>query len=209
MKKIHVLLSFTVFILFQTMAFAVDKEFVGKIGTSYAKDSEKFGLDISLNYIYALDPYFAGGIEADFFWMQWDRNMGKKEIGQTNAVVKAKTNAYNIPFLFNAIVRFPNLARIIYVEPSLIVGMGYAVMILDDSIPEYTDATGTHNSKNDINLYSGFVWQALASISFRPAPESNINFTFDFGYRGLYPEKSGIEFNMSGLLFRAGVKFKL
>ncbi len=198
------------FIFITTFAYSIEKEFNGKLGTSYAKEAENFGLDISLNYLFVLDPYFAAGIEADFFWLQWERTLGKKDIGQTNATIKAKTDAYIIPVFLNAQVRFPNLTSKIYVEPSIIIGLGYSAMILDYSIPVYVDNSGIrHKSRDEVNLYNGYAWQILTSLALKPAPESNINFTFDAGFRGLFPDKNGIEFNLSGFIIRAGVKFKI
>ncbi|MCL2154292.1 MAG: hypothetical protein FWH53_01370, partial [Leptospirales bacterium] len=46
-------------------------EFMLKVGTGYAKDPGKFGLDVSLNYIYNIDPVFVFGFEGDFFWINW------------------------------------------------------------------------------------------------------------------------------------------
>ncbi len=182
-------------------------EFNGKLGTSYADEPAKFGLDISLNYYYLLDPYFVTGIEGDFFWIKWDRTMGSKEIGQTTAAIKAKTNVYIMPVFFNAQVRLPKLAEKIYVEPSLTVGLGYSFMLLDNSIPEYTDSGVTQEARDEIKFYSGFAWQVIASISFRPDPDSRVHFTVDAGFRGTKPERENIEFNMSGFLTRVGVKF--
>ena len=42
-------------------------EFIGKVGTGYANRPEKFGLDISLNYLYEIDEYFAFGAGIGFF----------------------------------------------------------------------------------------------------------------------------------------------
>ena len=209
MKKYYVLIVFLFIIFTAPEIYSYENEFIGKIGTSYAKEPAKFGLDISVNYLLVLGPFFAAGLEADFFWLEWERTLGTKEVGQTTAEVKAKTNAYTIPVFFNAQLRLPNLAKFIYVEPSLTVGLGYAFLILDDSIPEYTEVSGpTHEASDELNFYGGFAWQVIASIAFKPGEESKINFTFDIGYRGAYPENDGIEFNMSGFLTRVGVKFK-
>jgi hypothetical protein len=125
--------------------------------------------------------------------------------------VKAVTNAFIVPLFFNAQVKLPNLKEFITVEPSLIVGLGYSFMILDDSIPEYTTDTSTvsHPSEDKSEFYSGFAWQVLVSFSLQPGEQSNVQFTFDGGYRGMYPGKGGLEFDMSGLIGRVGVKLNL
>lgn len=210
MKKFLFTLIALLFIVNYSNSISYGNEFNGKIGTSYASDAEKFGLDVSLNYFFNLDPFFGVGLEGDFFWLQWDRKLGEEEIGQTTADVKAETNVYVFPFFFNAQVKLPNLKEFITVEPSLIAGLGYSFMILDDSIPEYTDTSAvTHSSEDKVNVYSGFAWQVLLSFSLQPSNESNVQFTFDCGYRGIYPSKEGIEFNMSGFIGRVGVKLPL
>ncbi len=209
MKKSLLALAAFVLIFYSGSNLSYGNEFNGKIGTSYASDAEKFGLDISLNYFFNLDPFFGMGLEADFFWLKWDRKLGEEEVGQTTADVKAKTNVYLFPLFLNAQVKLPNLKEIITVEPSLIVGLGYSFMIFDDSIPEYTDTSGTHSAENQVNYYSGFAWQVLVSFSLQPSRESNVQFTFDAGFRGLYPGKDGLEFDMSGFIGRVGVKLNL
>jgi len=185
-------------------------ELIGKIGTAYASRAEKFGLDVSFSYIYRLDPFFVAGLEADFFWLSWERSLGQKEIGETSATVKADTSAYTVPVFFIFQVRLPNLVDKIYVEPSITGGLGYSVMILNNSIPDYTDNDGNSiSSKSETDLYSGFTWEVYLSASFRPAKESKINFIFDLGYRAAYPEKDNFEFNMSGFMVKTGVKFTL
>jgi hypothetical protein len=210
MKKYLIVLALCFTILQTGKTISYGNEFNGKIGTSYASDAEKFGLDLSFNYFFNLDPFFGLGLEADFFWLAWDRKLGEKEVGQTTADVKAETNAFIFPLYFNAQVKLPNLKEFITVEPSIIAGLGYSFMILDDSIPEYTDASAvSHSSEDKVNFYSGFTWQLLLSFSLRPSPKSNVQFTFDGGFRGVYPEKDGIEFDMSGFIGRVGVKLDL
>ncbi len=209
MKKLFLTLAVFLVILQTGKSLSYGNEFNGKIGTSYASDAEKFGLDISLNYFFNLDPFFGVGLEGDFFWLQWDRKLGEEDIGMTSADVKAETNVFVFPFFFNAQVKLPNLKEFITVEPSLIAGLGYSFMMLDDSIPEYTDGSGTHSSKDQTNFYSGFAWQVLISFSLQPSQASNVQFTFDGGYRGIYPSKDGVEFNMSGFIARVGVKLNI
>ena len=79
-------------------------------------------------------------------------------------------------------------------------------MILDESIPEYEKSGGgTVEASDNVDIYSGFAWQIIGSLSYRPE-NSRIFFVFDFGYRGLDLEKNNIELDMSGFIGRVGVK---
>lgn len=203
---------FVVFIITSAVnSYAVQKEFIGKIGTSYASDPGKFGLDISLNYLFDIDPYFVAGGEVDFFWLRWENNLDKmEEVESLSGELITSTNAFTIPIFFNAQLRLPNLAKKIYVEPFFTIGIGWSFMVLHYSRPEYTDADSiVHLQENIIHFYSGFAWQVVAGVSLKPAEESRIAFIFDFGYRGTSPkrEKGTIKYKMSGILIRLGVKF--
>jgi hypothetical protein len=179
----------------------------GKLGTGYSSQAEKFGLDLSANYNYVLDQYFLVGIETDLLWINWERTMGAKEIGQTEAKVKANTDAFVIPVYLNAQIKFPGLFKTINLTPSFTIGLGWGTMILMDAIPEYEkDVTTTVESKDEITVYSGFSWQTYFSMDFKPE-SSNIAFILDLGYRSITPSSSGIEFDMSGFVAKAGVKF--
>jgi len=182
-------------------------QFSGKLGTGYSSQAEKFGLDLSANYNYVLDKYFLVGIETDLLWINWERTMGQKEIGQTTAAVKANTDTFVIPVYCNAQIKFPGLFTNIDLIPSFTIGLGWGTMILMDAIPEYKkDDLTTVESKDDITLYSGFSWQTYFSLDFKPE-SSNIAFILDLGYRSITPSNSGIEFDMSGFVAKAGVKF--
>lgn len=174
-----------------------DNEFMGKIGTGYAADPGKFGLDVSLNYIYNLDPVFVFGLEGDFFWIKWNNRLQDVNAGgAASGSETAETNLYTFPFFANAQVRFPFLREKIYVEPSITAGLGYAFMILDYSSSE---ESGT-------DLYSGFAWQVYGSAAYRLHPSSAVDFVLDLGYRGLNPDKDNIEIDMSGVIARIGVR---
>lgn len=174
-----------------------DNEFIGKIGTGYASDPEKFGLDISLNYIYNLDPLFVFGLEADFFWIQWKNKLEDVNAGgSASGSEKAETNLYTFPFFANAQIRLPFLKQKLHFEPAFTVGLGYSFMILD-----YTS-----DSKSDTDLYSGFAWQAYASAYYKLHPSSAVDFILDLGYRGIAPDRDNVEIDMSGLIARVGVR---
>lgn len=177
-----------------------DSEFMWKIGTGYASDPGKFGLDLSFNYIYNIDPFFVFGVEADFFWIKWKSTIGKVNPGgSAPGTEKADTNLYTFPLFANAQVRLPMLKKYIYVEPFFTVGLGYSFMILDYSSRE----------ENGADFYSGFAWQILCSAAYKISDASAVDFVFDLGYRGSDPSRGNVEIGMSGPLIRAGVRFYL
>lgn len=188
---------------------SISTEFSGKLGAAYTSQPEKFGLDLSANYIYVLDRYFTVGLELDMLWLNWDRTLGEKEIGQTVATVKAQTDAFLFPFLFNAQVKFPGLFSAINLVPSFTIGLGWSGLIISDSIPEYTKQDSSIvSAQNELNFYGGFAWQCYSSLAFKPQ-NSEIAFIIDIGYRSTQPSQEGIEFDMSGLIAKTGVKFFL
>jgi hypothetical protein len=175
-----------------------DNEFMWKIGTGYASDPEKFGLDLSFNYIYNIDPFFVFGLEADFFWIRWSSTVGEVNPGgSATGTEKADTNLYTFPLFANAQVRLPMLRKSIYVEPFFTIGLGYSFMLLDYSTD---DGDGT-------DLYSGFAWQVMSSAAYKISDASAVDFVFDLGYRSIKPDKKNVEIDMSGPFFRAGVRF--
>jgi opacity protein-like surface antigen len=175
-----------------------DNEFIWKIGTGYASDPGKFGLDLSFNYIYNIDPFFVFGLEADFFWIKWSSTVGEVNPGgSVTASEKADTNLYTFPLFANAQVRLPMLKKLLYVEPFFTIGLGYSFMILDYSSDE---GDGT-------DFYSGFAWQIMTSAAYKISDASAVDFVFDLGYRSIKPDKGNVEIDMSGAFFRAGVRF--
>lgn len=174
-----------------------DNEFIGKIGTGYAADPDKFGLDVSLNYIYNIDPVFVFGLEGDFFWIKWENKLEDVNAGgSANGSRTAQTDLYTFPFFANATVRLPFLREKIYVEPSFTIGLGYAFMILDYS----------SDGESDTDFYSDFAWQAFGSISYKIFDRSAVDFVVDLGYRDTTPEKDKVEIDMSGIIARIGVR---
>ncbi len=174
-----------------------DNEFIGKLGTGYAADPGKYGLDLSLNYIYNLDPAFVFGFEADFFWIKWENKLEDVNAGgSAGGSLTAQTNLYTFPLFANAQVRFPFLRDKLFFEPSITVGLGYSFMILD-----YNSDTESGTA-----LYSGFAWQIFASGSYKLFQNSAVDFVIDLGYRDLSPAKSDIVIDMSGVIARLGVR---
>lgn len=175
-----------------------DNEFMWKIGTGYASDPEKFGLDLSFNYIYNIDPYFVFGLEGDFFWIKWSNTLGEVNAGgSASGSETADTNLYTVPLFANAQVRLPMLKKMLYVEPFFTIGLGYSFMILNYS----------SSAESGTDFYSGFAWQILASAAYKIADNSAVDFVFDLGYRSIKPDKGNVEIDMSGPVIRAGVRF--
>ncbi len=174
-----------------------DNEFIGKLGTGYASDPGKFGLDISLNYIFNIDPVFVFGLEADFFWIKWENKLEDVNAGgAANGSLTAQTDLYTFPFFANAQVRLPFLKDKIFVEPSFTIGLGYAFMILDYS----------SDTESDTDFYSDFAWQAFGSLTYKIFDKSAVDFVLDLGYRETTPDKDKIEIDMSGVIARLGVR---
>lgn len=176
-----------------------DNEFIGKLGTSYASKPGKFGMDLSLNYIYNIDPVFVFGLEGDFFWIKWKTKVGEVNKGAANGALTADTDLFTFPLFANAQIRFPFLREKIYVEPSVTVGLGYCLMVLDYSTI----------SKSETDFYGGFAWQFFGSVSYKMYQNSAVDFVLDLGYRSLAPEKNNVQFDMSGIIARLGVKMYL
>lgn len=173
------------------------REFIGKLGLGYANDPGKSGLDLSLNYIFNIDPVFVFGFEGDFFWINWKNKLGDVNAGgSANGSLTAETNLYTVPFFANAQVRLPFLKEKIYVEPSLTVGLGYSFMVLD-----YTS-----DADSGTDFYRGFAWQTYASFYYKIFQKSAVDFVLDLGYRNFSPEKGRIEIDMSGVFARIGVR---
>ena len=221
-RKIYIPIVIMMFAIFGNYAFSdngnasINKhesksELIIKIGTGYANKPEKFGLDVVTSFYYEFDPYFAAGFETGLFWIRWDQKIGTEQVGLTTADVKTDTNAYSIPLLVTAQVRFPRLLSQFRLEPSITAGLGYTIMFLSYSRPSYVEAgTGREfEKKSTLLMYGGFAWQVFASMGFRPADDSKVEFILDVGYRGLYPERENVQFNMSGFVTRLGVKIYL
>lgn len=207
MKKIYLIMLILFFISF-IPAFAIEKELNGKIGTSYAHELHSFGLDLDASYLFKLDPYFVAGFEGGFFWIPWEKKLGSVTT-PVNKDIIADTNVYSVPMFLTAQVRIPFLVPKIYVEPSLTFGLGYNFLFLTYQQPSFTDSKSgkVYTKESVFDFYHGFAWQLYLSASYKPAEESRIKFTFDFGYRGSSPERTSEQVNMSGILMRLGVIF--
>jgi len=200
------------FILLLVMAaaplLAVEKEIQGRIGTGYATDPSRFGLDLAFQHTWKLDPYFVMGPEVGFFWIQWDRKIGTETVGAATVDVKADTNSYVIPAFMNAQLRLPVMKKYIYVEPFLTVGLGWGFMILHYSQPEFTDAATGKNYEDEkvTKFFHGFSWQLIFGAAFQPEG-SKVGFLGELGYRGMKLEYDNNEVDMSGFMVRLGVRY--
>jgi hypothetical protein len=208
MKKIIVFLSFFIVMGFFSSLIAMEKGLDGKIGTSYAIDPEKFGLNFAFDYYAVPDPYLAVGFETGLYWLKWERVVGEKQVGPAPAKLKADTNSYTIPFLAMAQIRMPHLQEKYNVIPYLNVGLGYSFMFLDEKQPAYIDTNNvSHEAMDDTDLYKGFTWEVLAGIAYKPGPTSNIHLLCELGYRSLKLKREEVELNMSGFVVTVGVRY--
>lgn len=185
------------------------KEIIGKIGTTYAYDLEKFGLNAGAYYYYRLDPYFAVGGSGEIFWVRWEKTLGTKA-GPVDTEVIEQTNAINLPLYLNASIRLPFLAEYIFVKPALNVGVGLSTMMLTYNQPAFTSTDGKVYEEDTIfRMYAGFTWQVVTSFAYHPSEDSNIEFLLETGYRGNKVQNGEEKIDMSGILLNAGVRFYL
>ncbi len=208
MKRITTVL-FLLLVMSASPLMAVEKEIQGRIGAGYATDPSKFGLDVAFQHTWKLDPYFVLGPEVGFFWLQWNRKLGVEHLGgSVYADVKADTNAYTMPAFMNAQLRLPVLKKYIYVEPYTTIGLGWGFMILHYSQPEFTDYPSgkSYDEEKVTKFFHGFSWQVLVGAAFQP-DGSKVGFIGEAGYRGMKLEYDNLEVDMSGFMFRLGVRY--
>lgn len=212
MKSLRNTVLILIILITASPAFAFEKEIIGKIGTAYAFDPSRFGLDINFQYNWVLDPYFVLGPETGFYWITWNNKIGTEETTPNNtSAVKADSDAYMIPVILDAQLRLPNLKKYIYVTPYAIVGMGYSFMFLHYSQPNFTDSQSgkVYNKDKITKFYSGFTWQLIIGTALKPGSESGIEFLAEFGYRYAKLKSGDIQLDMSGILIRVGVRYPL
>jgi hypothetical protein len=212
MKRVYLALTVIMVVLAAMDGFAIEKDIQGKIGTGYATDPDKFGLDVVFQNNWTLDPYFILGPEVGFFWVKWSRKIGTKDAGGVTVDVKADTNAYDIPVFMNATLRLPNLKKAIYITPYATLGLGYSFMLLYYSRPTFIDNSQvparTYEKDTLTKLFTGFTWQFVAGAGFQPEG-SKVEFLGEAGYRNATLKSGSLELDMSGFMFRLGVKYPL
>ncbi len=213
MKFARLILAVLIVIIAGADAFAIEKDVQGKIGTGYATDPSKFGLDVAFQSNWVLDPYFVVGPEVGFFWVYWSRKIGTENVGgPLQADVKADTNAYDIPVYMNATLRLPNLKKVIYVTPYATLGLGYSFMMLHYSQPTFTDTSQTparsYEKESIYKFFTGFTWQFVAGAGFQPEG-SKVEFLGELGYRNSTLKSGNLELDMTGFTIRLGVKYPM
>jgi hypothetical protein len=189
-------------------AFAVEKNFDGKIGGAYAMHPDRVGLNLEFDYLWALDPYFAVGTETGLFWINWEEKRGSKELGtDVSADVKAQTNAFVVPVLGVAQLRLPNIKDKINILPYVSLGLGLSLMPISYSDPTYTDNNAVVHKKRTLNqFYAGFTWKVVAGAAYSPSG-SKIDFIAETGYVGSSLERGNNSMNMSRMILNVGVRF--
>ena len=208
MKRIIMCAAAAVLLSFSP-AFAVESNFDGKLGGAWAFDPAMPGLDVGADYQWVLDPFFSAGVESGLFWIQWDQQRKTEVTGQSNASVKATTNAYSIPVLATAQIRLPNVKEKINVLPYLSIGLGYSFMPLTYSDPSYTDKAGTyHKAKDSFKFHTGFTWKIAAGAAYTPEG-SRIAFIGETGFIGAHLYSGNTDRNMSRMFIDLGVRFTL
>jgi hypothetical protein len=206
MKKILIIPFVILSIFISTNAFPYAKTLDGKLGTGYASEPEKFGWQLNFMWLADLDPFFGLGFEPGIYWAKWERKISSKEEGNVPANVKADSNAYIIPVLADAQIRLPNLQSKIYVIPYVTLGLGYSLMILHYTIPEYS---GSESSETKTKLFHGLTWQLMFGMSYDPGSSSKIRFIAEAGYRSAQLSKGNLEIDMSGIVINIGVRYPL
>lgn len=208
MKRILMCAAAAVLFSFSS-AFAVESNFDGKLGGAWAFDPAMPGLDVGANYQWILDPFFSAGVESGLFWIRWDQQRKTEVTGQSNASVKATTNAYSIPVLATAQIRLPNVKEKINVLPYLSIGLGYSFMPLTYSDPSYTDVSGNfHSAKDSFKFHTGFTWKIAAGAAYTPEG-SRIAFLGETGFIGAHLYSGNTDRNMSRMFIDLGVRFSL
>lgn len=211
MKRVCLMMFMLLVLIAGTDVFAVDKDIQGKVGTGYATDPAKFGLDVAFQYNWILDPYFTAGPEVGFYWIYWSRKIGTEDVGSAVlADVKADTNSYDVPVFMNATLRLPNLKKALYVTPYATLGLGYSFMMLHYSQPSFHDEnTGRDFEKDSVTkFFTGFTWQLVAGAGFQPEG-SKVEFMGEVGFRNAILKSGNLELDMSGFTIRVGVKYPL
>ncbi|MCP4137839.1 MAG: porin family protein [bacterium] len=170
-----------------------------KAGIAYPASGDnspgKVGFDSALSLNIGLDKYFALGVESGFGWLSWKNSVGTDPFSTVTLSQVTTTNAYTVPALLNARVRFDQ--RDMYgIMPYIAVGAGYSWTF-------FSRDSGTRT-------FHGFTWQAMAGCAFRIGEDSNMEILAEAGYRGAAVTDSGsYELDMSGLIAHVGVRFPL
>ncbi|HEY1407239.1 MAG TPA: outer membrane beta-barrel protein [Spirochaetota bacterium] len=207
MKRIYLSIVVLLCSSSAVFAFGEQKNIDVKITGGYASYPDRPGFGMTADYQWVLDPFFSTGLETGFFWVSWKENRGKALVGQSNANLKATTNAFSIPVLAIAQVRLQNIKEKLNILPYATIGLGYSFMPISYSDPSYTDSNGTEHRSQKLNqLYHGFTWELIAGAAYSPVG-SKIDFFGEFGYIGSNLSRGNLDIDMSRYVISAGVRF--
>lgn len=195
MKKIITIVSSIMLLISASFIYAAESNFDIKAGISYPSGPEKVGLDSSISFNIGLDKFFALGIEGGFNWVSWEETSGSIEYGPVPLTQTEKINAYSLPVLLNARLRY-DIRDQYGILPFIAAGAGYS----------WTFFRMTDSNRD----FSGFTWQVMGGIAFRLGEGSNMELLIEAGYRGAkVSDENDYELNMSGFVAHAGVRFPI
>lgn len=181
---------------FSTSLFAQESNLDFKVGIAYPDAPDKVGLDTAIAFNLGLDKYFTIGAETGFGWIKWEDKDAAEMMGEITLAQVEKANAYSLPLLATATIRFADVMSSYGFMPYISGGAGYSWTWYDH--PEFEDT------------FHGFTWQVTGGIIFKPGEGSAINVIIDAGYRGAGIENSdSYELDMSGFIARIGVSFPM
>jgi opacity protein-like surface antigen len=203
MKKIKVFLASMAVLFAINGAYAIDSNLDFRLGVGYPYIVNQAAFDAGVNFDLGLDKYFALSFETGFNWVNMKTYKGVGSF--TNPTTVTFSDAYSVPLLVNAKVRF-DLRESIGIMPYVMVGAGYGWTF---------HSTGAAMASIKTDTYGGFTWQAVAGIAIKLGSDSNINLIFDVGYRGslVYLYTSAVTnqyaLDMSSIFAHIGVSFPL
>lgn len=197
MKKLSFLL--TSLLVFCLVSAAGAQQFnVGLgLGTERPKAPKQFGFDGKVFGEYAVNKYFAIGIETGFDLLKKDK--GKKvKVGDTELTTAEDTYFYTVPALLTLKLSFPVGEYSSPLKPYILGGFGYSWT--------HTNCTGNNET------FSGLTYQALGGINYDLGYDAgNMNIFLEAGWRwtdiDASIERERLKLDMSGFLGRIGVSF--
>ncbi len=171
-----------------------------KLGFSYFNvghhSPEAAALDSSYAFNLGLDKYFSLGFETGLNWTRWDCYSPRAEkSGLEPGDRKTAADALTLPLMLNAVVHY-DLRKDYFIMPYVAAGAGYSWSFF-------------FHPDQDKN-YGGFTWQVMAGTSIQPRKDYFAEMIVEAGYRGSsLTAREGYKLDLSGFVFRAGVRFSL
>ncbi len=172
MKKIKLLITSLAVVFTINGAYALDSNLDFRLGVGYPYVVNMAALDAGINFDLGLDKYFALSFETGFNWVNMKTYRGTGSF--TNPASVTLSDAYSVPLLVNAKVRF-DFRDSIGIMPYVLIGAGYGWTF---------HSSGAAIGSLHTDTYGGFTWQVVAGIAIKLGNDSNINLIFDLGYRG-------------------------